>query len=143
MYFSLTYVSSAREEFTKPELLKLLNRARAYNHGRGITGILLYRQGNILQVLEGQPVEVMTLYARIERDRRHRGLITLLQRNVEEREFGDWSMAFRDMDDMDLRYNPAYSEIMNTSFDPEDLPKDSEVLKLIATFHRNMVERAA
>jgi len=68
--FHLVYVSSAVEPFSKTELVELLHVARANNERLGITGMLLYRDGNFMQVLEGEEPVVRDLYARIERDPR-------------------------------------------------------------------------
>ena len=55
--FHLVYVSSAVRPFSKSELVELLNVTRDNNSRLGVTGMLLYRDGNFMQVLEGgEPV---------------------------------------------------------------------------------------
>ena len=49
----LVYVSAATHAFTKSELLELLNKARANNQRLGITGLLLFKDGDFIQLLEG------------------------------------------------------------------------------------------
>lgn len=94
---SLTYVSSATELFDADDLVGLLEQSRVNNQRRGITGMLLYRDGNILQCLEGPEAEVRQAYDVISRDPRHRGVITLVEEEVAERSFTDWSMGFKDL----------------------------------------------
>ena len=94
---SLTYVSSATELLEAEQLAALLAQSRASNEERGITRMLLYRDGNILQCLEGPEAEVRAAYAAISRDPRHRGVITLVEEEVSERSFHDWSMGFTDL----------------------------------------------
>ena len=50
-----------------------------------------------MQVLEGEESVVLGLYSRIKRDPRHRGVLTLLQGPVPDRQCPDWSMGFRDL----------------------------------------------
>ena len=94
---SLVYVSSATELLSSDELVALLEQSRAANEGRGITGMLLYRDGNILQCLEGPEDDVRRLYDTISRDPRHDGVIVLVEEEVEQRSFADWSMGFKDL----------------------------------------------
>ena len=98
---SLTYVSSATDLMSADELVALLEQSRASNERRGITGMLLYRDGNILQCLEGPEDEVRAAYDVISRDPRHRGVIVLAEEHVEQRSFADWSMGFKDLSGSD------------------------------------------
>ena len=52
--YQLIYLSSATEMFTKEKLLALLEQSRPNNARLGITGILLYSNGNFMQTLEGE-----------------------------------------------------------------------------------------
>ncbi len=94
---SLTYVSSATELLGSADLVRLLAQSREANERRDITGMLLYRDGNILQCLEGPEDRVREAYDAISRDPRHGGVITLLEEEVAERSFPDWSMGFKDL----------------------------------------------
>ena len=93
--FSLVYVSSATELFTVAQLDTLLERSRANNTKLGITGMLLYRDGNFMQLLEGDEAAVDVLFRRIAVDPRHHGCQVLLKSQAEQRMFAQWSMAFR------------------------------------------------
>ena len=64
--FHLVYFSSATKEFTKPELQKLLDEGRKKNSKLGVTGMLLYKDGNFMQVLEGEEKVVTKLISTIE-----------------------------------------------------------------------------
>ena len=59
--FHLVYASSALQPFTKPELQALLEQARQKNAKLGVTGMLLYKDGNFMQVLEGEKETVRKL----------------------------------------------------------------------------------
>ncbi len=135
----IAYASSATKHFSKEELVELLNKSRAKNQKNGITGLLLYKSGNILQILEGESDVIKRVLRQIELDTRHRGLLTIFKRNIEEREFPDWSMAFRNLNDPEIDRLPGYNEFLNLSFDPDSLLEDSsQVEQLIGTFAKTI-----
>lgn len=85
----------------------ILTTSRRNNAAAGVSG-LLYAEGNrFLQVLEGSKADVMRTFARIKTDPRHRAVVILSDRDIENREFGQWAMAHReaneDADDLDRR----------------------------------------
>ena len=131
MIYSLAYESQASVPFTEPDLLDLLSRSRANNAERDVTGILLYRQGTFLQVLEGPRAKVEELYARISADTRHHAVDTVLVEDRQERRFPDWTMGFADVDghlgDVD-GFNDVLSSVQGP--DGEDSPQFRELLAL-------------
>jgi hypothetical protein len=132
---SLTYVSSATEAFTTRDLPTLLARARENNVRIGITGMLLYKDGNFMQVLEGPPAVVRRQFLAIRLDYRHRGLITLLEESVESRQFSEWSMAFWNLSTADGITVPGYSDFMNVSLTGPEFESDpSRAQRLLLTF---------
>lgn len=137
MLFYLVYVSSGVKLFSAPELVELLTKSRARNSEAGITGMLLYKDGNFMQVLEGEKEAVLSLHTKIHNDSRHRGLITLLQGELAEREFPDWSMAFRDMSKANVL--SGYSEFLNSSRTDVGFKSDPmRCRRLLMTFKKNM-----
>lgn len=90
----LVYVSLANHEFSDQELCKLLEDSRARNRGRGITGLLIYRAREFMQLIEGEEADVMALYERIERDPRHGQLHRIWDGSISTRSCGSWAMAF-------------------------------------------------
>ncbi len=137
--FSLTYVSSALKPFSKSELEQLLVVSRENNAERGVTGMLLYKEGNFMQVLEGDERKVRTLYEKISVDARHKDDIVLLQGPVAERQFPEWSMGFRDLDSPGAGDIPGYSEFLNTPLSGREFSADpTRSQKLLLTFKRSM-----
>lgn len=92
----LIYTSRGTVPFEPEDLRTLLEKSRQNNHGRGLTGMLVYHEGSFLQILEGEPHDVMALYAKIEADERHDNVKLLLRSDIEERSFGEWKMGFVD-----------------------------------------------
>jgi len=121
--FYLVYVSVAAESVAKDELLDILSKSRTANAEAGITGMLLYKDGNFMQALEGEEDAVRALYARIRRDPRHLGIVTVVEGQREERCFGDWSMGFQDLSALEAREVSGYSEFLNTPLTAEEFSK--------------------
>src|SRR5208282_6410206 len=95
--FRIAYVSTASEFYNQMLLPGLLEEANKRNAMAGITGMLLYKDGRFMQILEGSEKAVKTTFGRISKDPRHYGVIVLLKETAEERHFPDWPMAFRDL----------------------------------------------
>lgn len=114
MLHFLVYVSSATALFTHEQLDELLSQCRANNERLEITGMLLYKDGNVMQYLEGEEWTLRALYDRIDADPRHHGVITVWSGYTAEREFTDWSMAYRDLGDPVVTERPGYSQFLNT-----------------------------
>ena len=131
----LVYVSSAVKPFSTSELAELLAKAREKNTRLGITGMLLYQDGNFMQALEGEEDAVRQLYDTINRDVRHHGTIVLLEEQITKRQFGDWSMGFRNLDDKDVQDLPGFSPFMNKSLKADHYRYDpTGCLRLLALF---------
>ena len=62
MMFYLIYISSAVKLMNDDELLFMLEQAREKNLRLGLTGMLLYKNGSFMQMLEGDKQTVLDLY---------------------------------------------------------------------------------
>lgn len=129
----LAYVSSTRGLLTAGEISELLVTSRERNHARGITGILLYKDGNILQVIEGEEAQVRALFSSIERDGRHTGVIRIYQKAITARDFPEWTMGFHDLRAKDARQLEGFNEILDPDFDMRSL-SPSAAAQLLASF---------
>ncbi|SPO19831.1 uncharacterized protein UTRI_00226_B [Ustilago trichophora] len=117
----VVYTSSARSRHMPiDEVKSILRASRLNNMGKGITGLLLYRDGSFAQFLEGPADAVDSLYDRIERDPRHHGVIRVVRQKVTKRDFRQWSMAFRDLDMIRNRSPSAGSDEVGNEMAPED-----------------------
>ncbi|MBL8889016.1 MAG: BLUF domain-containing protein [Planctomycetaceae bacterium] len=88
------YVSGATVPFSEDDFSELMSGAREKNARLGISGILLFREGSFLQVLEGPSVAVDWLFETIQRDPRHSRLLVVQRSEIQQREFADQPMAF-------------------------------------------------
>ena len=138
MLYSLVYVSSATKPFSVDELRTLLERTRANNTRRSISGMLLYKDGNFMQALEGEEATVKGVYGTIAQDPRHTGAIMLLKGPIETRAFAEWSMGFRDLR-ADTAGVEGYSAFLNTPLtSAEFLAEPSRAQKLLLMFKQKM-----
>jgi hypothetical protein len=91
--FQLTYISTAKPDIDDADIEAILRISRVNNSRDGITGLLVHDGVRFLQALEGERQQVLDAYQRIKRDDRHRAAVMLSEREVGERQFGDWAMA--------------------------------------------------
>ncbi len=91
------YASAATTPFTPEALRILLAKSRARNSLYRVSGVLLYHEGSILQVLEGPEDAVDRILASVTKDPRHNRLRYLSRVQIAKREFENWSMGFIDL----------------------------------------------
>jgi len=137
--FRMAYVSAASKPFGKAELRSLLKQASERNAQAGATGMLLYKDGRFMQILEGPKAAVKTTFGRISKDPRHHGIIVILKESAEERHFPGWPMAFRDLDSPEQRTVPGYSEFLNTPLTGKEFASTpSRCEKLLLLFRQDI-----
>jgi len=137
--FQLAYTSTASELFDKADLRNMLTEFNQRNLKTGITGILLYKDGHFMQILEGLGEVVTTMFGRISRDQRHHGILPLFQGTVQERQFPQWSMAFRDLNQPEDQGITAFSKFLNTPLTGEEFGGNTDRCeKLLLEFKRNI-----
>lgn len=105
------------------DLSEICAESQAQNAQSGVTGVLMFRDGVFLQVMEGGTVDILALSARIAADRRNDRLRILWHGNVAERRFPRWTMGCflgvegdRALDPM-LDWTPARIRDLATFYD--------------------------
>lgn len=129
----LIYASSATQLMSQDELTELLKKAREKNASRDITGMLLYRNGNFVQVLEGPEAAVSDTFEVIKKDPRHHDVTLILKRPIQKRDFAEWEMGFTGLKDKDLE---GYSDFLDVFDHPTDNP--SLAYEFLLTFKEGM-----
>lgn len=94
--FSLLYVSRSliAPNRLQNEIDSIVRAAILRNDAAEVTGAMLFTGARFAQVLEGPEAAVIEIMGSIERDRRHKTIITLAQGPIARRRFADWSMAY-------------------------------------------------
>jgi hypothetical protein len=113
---SLVYISKAAHPFKDKDLEILLAKAREANQKLKITGMLIYREDEFLQVLEGEKESVKMLYGKIQKDARHNNVKILLEENIYARKFDQWSMAFKKLGKNESIDIEGYSNYLRDGF---------------------------
>jgi hypothetical protein len=105
---SLVYSSAASAPFSEIDLALLLATSRMNNESRGLTGQLLFRDGQFMQALEGPARTVRAVFRTIAADPRHMGVWTLDEQAIPHRRFGSWAMGYRALSEADVAAAPAW-----------------------------------
>jgi hypothetical protein len=132
--FSLVYLSSATISFSDLDLIELLKQSRKNNSKIGLTGMLLFKDGDFLQVLEGEEEKVRALYHRIGRDPRHGRLTVLFQGFSSKRDFPDWSMGYHNLNCPETAKIPGFSLFLDTPLTSAGLANPGRAKKLLLLF---------
>lgn len=131
----LIYLSQATIPFNEDQLERLLVQARQFNQEHELTGILLYGNGQFLQVLEGDKATVHSLYARICEDPRHRDVTTYADKAIATRAFSDWRMAYQALPPEQFLEFAAYVSPRELQVERSGLSvSDTQLLQLLRTF---------
>ena len=112
---TLTYTSTARELFTIDQLVELVEHTRRNNERLGVSGLLLYSGGNVIQTLEGTPETVDSLFWTIADDPRHTAVRLLERRGRSDRAFASWSMGFRHLTAREVADTAGYTAFVRHS----------------------------
>lgn len=114
---SLTYTSFARLDLTDEDVAAIHAEACSGNLRRGITGLLIFNGTHFLQIIEGENGAVDQLLDGLRSDPRHRNVEVRDSREIDRREFPDWSMEL-------IRVNSRYFEAQDAivSVLPAKLP---------------------
>lgn len=136
----LIYVSRMTDACDMEAIYAILNTSRTNNAAKDITGILCYDPLFFLQCLEGPKDEVNALYRQILRDERHSDVLLLGYKDVRERAFGNWTMAFVKRSEIDPATLLAFAK--GEKFDPYVLSceRASEFLLTVAAQERKRLD---
>lgn len=88
----IVYRSIASRQLTS-QFHELLRTSRIQNRQRQITGAVDFDGIRLVQVIEGPADAVDALFEKIREDSRHGQVRLILDRPIEERQFGQWSMT--------------------------------------------------
>ena len=135
---SLIYVSSATKHFDEQQLTDLLKASRLTNELHKITGMLLYHEGHMMQVIEGEEIEINQLFNNIQKDKRHNRVMKLICKPIEEREFAEWNMSYLNISSESTE---GFSDFLNAGKNRSDSGVVAgKAKKILTTFRDNFRE---
>ncbi len=117
------------------DLAELLVQARSRNERNAVTGMLLYKDGRFIQLLEGHEEKVQQSFERIRQDERHTAVELLWLRYAQYRDFPDWTMGFVNADELDPATLKGYSAFLERDLRYEEFIENStEVHEMLKAF---------
>jgi hypothetical protein len=119
----LIYMSTLSDK-KESYLRSILEACMHTNKLAEVTGMLLYTDGRIMQVLEGDEVVIKALYEKIQKDKRHYDVFLLDEFPIDKRSFPDWSMGFRNISAYELSKFPHYASFFTCT--PDELATRSQ-----------------
>jgi len=136
----LIYVSRFSTKVGPNDVQDVLRESRKHNVELGITGVLCYDGQFFLQCLEGSRGEVSSLYNRIAADKRHIDVTLLEFKDISERLFSSWSMAYVRIEDLTKPILLKYSA--STVFNPFEMSSEQTLgfIKEISDERKNYLE---
>ncbi len=87
----ICYISSFANNLNKDDINSLIKSVNLYNKEKNITGVLIIRNKSFFQILEGNIIDIDTLYAKIIEDKRHIGLLKISENEIEDRIFNSYN----------------------------------------------------
>jgi hypothetical protein len=115
----------------------ILECSRHNNQAAGLTGMLLYANCRILQVLEGERAAVERVFTAILKDPRHNDISVISRDEIQQRSFRQWSMGFKSLREIDLGRWPEYGTLFG--FTPTELSlrsKPGSALQALLAFSK-------
>jgi DNA-binding transcriptional regulator WhiA len=113
----IVYTSKARSDVNDAQIINIHSKALSNNVQKGITGMLLYTKGTFLQVIEGEADIIDRLMETIKSDTRHHDVEILVRNSIKHREFKNWSMGYRRLDDGDAKALLNFAPFFEDGFD--------------------------
>ncbi|MEQ8674165.1 MAG: BLUF domain-containing protein [Aggregatilineales bacterium] len=138
---NLIYVSSAVQLMSEAELVQILAKSRQNNARVNVTGMLLYHEGNFMQVLEGEEDAVMALYRKIEQDTRHHMVTLIATRPIKKRNFPEWEMGFTNLRDLDPDQIEGFSNYLSEPLNSEAFTQNPTFANAFLRTFREMLAR--
>ena len=139
---TLTYTSSTTELMSVTQLVELIEQIRPKNERLGVTGLLLYSGGNVIQTLEGTSYAVYGVFDAICADTRHGGVRLVDRRYVGDRSFGTWSMGFRNVSAREVADLEDFNEFARQSVGHDLVDHVASAFDLLKTFRLNAASTA-
>lgn len=136
--YRIIYLSSATTKFNNEEIIALLKTSRSNNKTNGITGLLLYSDGNFLQIIEGKRKPLQKLYNKISMDSRHRNIIKAFDGKITSRMYPNLEMGFNSID---REFHDPNSNRMYENYSPIINNEDTIASIFIETFLKSNKEK--
>lgn len=142
-----------------PELGLILEQSRKLNKCRGITGMLIYIEGQFariksrtisssvsgmfMQILEGSKDEVEHIFNIICSDTRHHDILVLQKTDVPSGNFESWSMGFKSFALNDYYNVPGYFSLDDSFLASAELQSSNLPLQFLKSFYQRGMQESS
>lgn len=123
----LIYASTYNDD-SSPNIENILEKSRKNNTANKISGVLYFSDNFFMQYLEGDATNIEVTFDKILKDKRHSEIKVMLEREIPERLFGKWSMAYIPKTGLITFTNLKY--LARTEFNPYNV-SSSQALKMM------------
>ncbi len=124
---SLSYISNTVVDISFLGNLRLLAHSFLNNQKYNITGLLIYKNKQFAQVIEGDEAAIERIWSKIQRDTRHKDIQLLSKEPIVNRSFTKWSMLFPESEKV-VEYFPDMVEAVNDL----EMPVNHPLFKILA-----------
>jgi hypothetical protein len=106
----IIYISRSTFETTdainkiEPNVVRILAKSRTNNRKNGLVGVLYFGDGAFFQCLEGDEDAINNLFAKIEKDPRHKDVRLISKKHISRLSFPDWAMKYAPLDEKMGKY---------------------------------------
>jgi hypothetical protein len=127
----IIYISRSTFETTdainkiEPNVVRILAKSRTNNRKNGLVGVLYFGDGAFFQCLEGDEDAINNLFAKIEKDPRHKDVKLISKKHISRLSFPDWAMKYAPLDEKMGKYlkENGYQHFDPYAFAPEMIQK--------------------
>ena len=127
----IIYISRSTFESTdainkiEPNVVRILAKSRTNNRKNGLVGVLYFGDGAFFQCLEGDEDAINNLFAKIEKDPRHKDVKLISKKHISRFSFPDWAMKYAPLDEKMGKYlrENGYQHFDPYAFTPEMIHK--------------------
>jgi hypothetical protein len=126
----LVYTRPISDQFSSSDIESILDTARNKNGKSNVTGMLCFNRKYFLQCLEGSRTQVNETYHKILNDSRHHNIIMLDYKQINSREFSEWSMGYMPESSLTTPINLKFSG--TPEFEPYEMSGESAHSMMLA-----------
>lgn len=135
--WAMVCVSSAEEILNKEEVEQLLAEARSKQALNGLTGIIIFSDGNVLMLVEGEKDVVQAQFTGILRSPKHHSVMKIADMAIPHRYFEDYPLAFKPIHSEQLKSLDDFAEPERKEYLEECLSLNHPIIKLLRDFIKN------
>lgn len=127
------FASAANGSFGEEQLIELSAEYKKSLAEDGVTGVMLYEDGNFFQVIEGDADKIDAAYKRFSTEKHTRKVVKIIEEEQEQRSFADWTSAYSTAaKDIFVSQNTGRAYFSSTS-EYQDI-KSPKIKKLVGEF---------